>query len=129
MTVAMAGVDCRELFTLLIAFFGQGTALAEDPFAFLDGAPKIKPPLDLTDTDDTDEDQEGGGDASSQVSTAASTSTTGTSAAPLSERKEPKTKSKPKVQYQDKVDDIAATKGFLSVLRPSTTLGSRYIVT
>ena len=65
MTVAVAGVDCRELFTLLIAFFGQGMAFAEDPFAFLDGAPKIRPPLDLTDTDDTDEDQKGGGDASS----------------------------------------------------------------
>ena len=115
MTVAVAGVNCRELFTLLTAFFGQGTAFAEDPFAFLDGAPKIKPPLDLTDMDDTDEDQEGGRDASSQVLAAASTSTTGTPAAPPSEQKEPRTKSKPKVQYQDKIDDIAVTKGFLPV--------------
>ena len=98
MTVAVAGVNCRELFTLLITFFGQGTAFAEDPFAFLDGAPKIRPPFDLTDTDDTDDDQRGDGDASSQVSVAASTSTTGTPAVP-SEQKEPKVKFKPKVQY------------------------------
>ena len=115
MTVAVAGVDCRELFTLLTAFFGQGTAFAEDPFAFLDGTPKIRPPLDLTDTDDKDEDQEGGGDASSQVSAVALTSTTGTPAVLPPERIEPRTKSKPKVQYQDKIDDIAATRGFLPV--------------
>ena len=112
MTVAVAGVDCRELFTLLVTFFGQGMAFTEDPFAFLDGAPKIRLPLDLTDTDDTDDNQRGGGDASSQVSAAASTSTTETLAVP-SEQKEPKVKSKPKVQYQDKIDDIAATKEFL----------------
>ena len=40
MTVAVTGVDCRELFTLLVTFFGQGMAFAEDPFAFLDGTPK-----------------------------------------------------------------------------------------
>ena len=120
MIVAVAGVNCRELFTLLVTFFGQGTAFAEDPFPFLDGAPKIRPPLDLTDTDDTDDDdQRGDVDASSQVSVAASTSTTGTPAIP-SEQKEPKVKSKPKVQYQDKIDDIAATKGFLP--RNSLTL-------
>ena len=39
MTILMAGVDCRELFTLMTAFFGQGTNFADDPFAFLDGAP------------------------------------------------------------------------------------------
>ena len=120
MTVAVTGVNCRELFTLLVTFFGQGMAFAEDPFAFLDGAPKIRPPLDLTNTDDTDDDdQRGDGDASSQVSAAASTSTTGTPAIP-SEQKEPKVKSKPKVQYQDKIDDITATKGFLP--RNSLTL-------
>ena len=129
MTVAVKGVDCRELFTLLVTFFGHGTAFAEDPFAFLDGAPKIRPPIDLTDTDDTDDDdQRGGGDASSQVSAAGSTSTTGTPAVP-SEQKEPKVKSKPKVQYQDKIDDIAATKGFLPVNPlPHITQGSHYPV-
>ena len=114
MTVAVAGVDCRELFTLLVAFFGQGTAFAEDPFAFLDDTPKIRPPLDLTDIDDTDEDQGGGGDACSQTLAIASTSTTRTLVT-SSEQKESKVKSKPKVQYQDKIDDIAATKGFLPV--------------
>ena len=113
MTVAVAGVDCRELMVLLTTFFGQGTAFTQDPFAFLDGAPKIRPPLDLTDTNDTDE--EGGGDAGSQVSVVASTSTTGTPAVSTSEQRQPKTKTKSKAQYQDKVDDIAATKGFLPV--------------
>ena len=115
MTVAVAGVNCRELFILLTAFFSQGTAFAEDPFAFLDGAPKIRPPLDLIDTDDTDEEQQGSRDTSSKVSVVASTSITGTPAVPPSQRKEPKTKSKPKVKYQDKIADIAATKGFLPV--------------
>ena len=47
--VALAGSDCRELWTLLVSFFGNGTGF--DPFDFLDAAPAIKPPLDLGDTD------------------------------------------------------------------------------
>ena len=109
MTVAVAGVDCRELFTLLTTFFGQGTAFAEDPFAFLDGAPKVRDPLDLTDTDSKDDPA--GGDTGSQ----ASTSTTATTGAPAVAPKTPRVKSKGKVQYQDKVADIAQAKGFLPV--------------
>ena len=51
--VALAGTDCKELWTLLVQFFGKGTGF--DPFEFLDGAPAIKPPLDLGKTD-SDED-------------------------------------------------------------------------
>ena len=112
LTVAVAGVDCRELFTLLTTFFGQGTAFAEDPFAFLDGAPKVQDPLDLTDTD-SDDDQ-AGGDPGSQVPASTST-TTGTPAVPPVASAAPKAKPKAKVQYQDKVNDIAQARGFLPV--------------
>ena len=54
--VALAGSDCRELWTLLVHFFGKGTGF--DPFDFLDGAPAIKPPLDLGDTDSDEEASE-----------------------------------------------------------------------
>ena len=60
MTIALAGVNCRELFTLLVTFFGKDTGI--DLFSFLDAAPKIPVPLDLT---DTESEEEGGGDGSS----------------------------------------------------------------
>ena len=53
MTIALAGVNCRELFTLLVTFFGKDTGI--DPFSFLDAAPKIPVPLDLTDTESGEE--------------------------------------------------------------------------
>ena len=40
LTVALAGTDTKELFKLLVTFFGQGTDV--DPFSFIDGAPIIK---------------------------------------------------------------------------------------
>ena len=118
MTISMAGVDCRELFTLMTTFFGQGTNFANDPFGYLDGAPSIRPPLALTDTDDTDEEGEG-----SSSATPASTVPTGTATAPSSsvapegpvdilEPKEPQVKIKPKTQYADKMPSLAQTKGF-----------------
>ena len=54
--IALAGSDCKELWTLLVHFFGKGTGF--DPFEFLDGAPAIKRPLDLTETDSEDEASE-----------------------------------------------------------------------
>ena len=60
MTIALAGVNCHELFTLLVTFFGKDTGI--DPFSFLDAAPKIPVPLDLT---DTELEEEVGGDGSS----------------------------------------------------------------
>ena len=47
--VSSVGSDCKELWTLLVTFFGKGTGF--DPFDFLDGASTIKPPLDLGDMD------------------------------------------------------------------------------
>ena len=102
----------------MTTFFGQGTNFADDPFGYLDGAPSIRPPLALTDTDDTDE--EGGGpDPSTPASTAPSGTvpTSSSSAAPegpldILEPKEPQVKSKPKIQYADKVPSLAQTKGF-----------------
>ena len=67
--IALAGSDCRELWTLLVHFFGKGTGF--DPFEFLDGAPVIKPPLDLGDTDS----DEGASDTASSA-TIGSVSTT-----------------------------------------------------
>ena len=60
MTITLAGVNCRELFTLLVTFFGKDTGI--DPFSFLDAAPKIPVPLDLT---DMELEEEGSGDGSS----------------------------------------------------------------
>ena len=40
LTVALAGTDTKELFTLLVTFFGKGTDV--DPFSFIDAAPVIK---------------------------------------------------------------------------------------
>ena len=60
MTITLAGVNCRELFTLLVTFFGRDTGI--DPFSFLDAAPRVPVPLDLT---DTESEEEGGGDGSS----------------------------------------------------------------
>ena len=60
MTIALAGVNCQELFTLLVTFFGNDTGI--DPFSFLDAAPKIPVPLDLM---DMESEEEVGGDGSS----------------------------------------------------------------
>ena len=116
MTVAMAGVDCRELFSLMTAFFGQGTNFANDPFNFLDGAPSIRPPLDLTDTDsDREEEKAGKSDQPASASVpAASEVAPSASQGPVDilEPRDPPVKSKPKVQYADKVPSLAQTRGF-----------------
>ena len=54
-----------------MSFFGKGTGF--DPFDFLDGAPVIKPPLDLGDTDSDEEASETASSVSlGSVSTTAS---------------------------------------------------------
>ena len=69
--IALAGSDCKELWTLLVHFFRKGTGF--DPFEFLDGAPAIKRPLDLVDTDSDDEVSETTSSVTiASVSTAAS---------------------------------------------------------
>ena len=70
--ITLAGSDCKQLWTLLVSFFGKGTGF--DPFDFLDGAPIIKPPLDLGDTDSNEEASETALSVSlGSVSTTAST--------------------------------------------------------
>ena len=115
MTIALAGVDCREFFTLMTSFFGQCTEFQEDPFNYLDGAPAVWLPLDLTDTDMDDEQEE----ALSTTDTPgqeAATPVTSTSvpAAPVVPH-EPKVKSKLKARYIDRCTDIADTQGFFPV--------------
>ena len=116
MTVAMAGVDCRELFSLMTAFFGQGTDFANDPFNFLDGAPSIHPPLDLTDTDSNGEEEKA--EKSDQPASASAPAASGVapsaSQGPVDilEPQDPPVKSKPKAQYADKVPSLAQTRGF-----------------
>ena len=75
--MALAGSDCKELWTLLVLFFGKGTGF--DPFDFLDVAPAIKPPLDLGDTDSDDAEEQS--DAASSA-TLGSTSTISTATVP-----------------------------------------------
>ena len=108
MTIALAGCNCKELFTLLITFFGEDTGT--NPFSFLDGAPKIKPPFDLTDTDTEDET----GDASSTASapsTSAKTPAPTTTSEGSGQQKSPHLK--PQKVWLDRVPDISQTEGHL----------------
>ena len=54
LTIALAGVDCKDLWRVLVTFFG--TCQEEDLFQYLDAAPIIKCPLDLTDTESEEEE-------------------------------------------------------------------------
>ena len=55
-TVALAGSDTRQFWELMMAYFGANhTGTDDDPWDFLDAAPKIPDPLPLTDTDTEDE--------------------------------------------------------------------------
>ena len=74
LTVALAGTDTKELFTLLVTFFGKGTDV--DPFSFIDTAPIIKQLLDLT---ITESESEAGDDAASTSTTATTTTEPSTS--------------------------------------------------
>ena len=80
LTVALTGTDTKELFTLLVTFFGKGTDV--DPFSFIDAAPIIKRPLDLT---DTESESEAGDDAASTSTTATTTVEPSTSTGASSE--------------------------------------------
>ena len=107
LTIALAGSDTKELFTLLVTFFGKGTDI--DPFSFIDAAPIIKRPLDLT---DTESETEGGGDED-----VASTSTLATTDEPTTSTSEPPVKKpiklRKKVSYQDQCADVQEAIGFL----------------
>ena len=107
LTIALAGTDTRELFTLLVTFFGKGTDV--DPFSFIDAALIIKRPLDLTVTES--ELEEGGNDAAltSAGTTAPVEPSPSTSAPPV---KKP-IKIRQKASYQDKCVDVQEAIGFL----------------
>ena len=102
MTMALAGVDCKDLWRVLMTFFGSNQE--EDPFQFLDGAPVIKHPLDLTDTDSDDD--------TSVVSEAASTQSKASSSSKTTEKKPITTKPR-NVVRADLIDNINETQGFL----------------
>ena len=99
-----------------MTLFGRGTEFQEDPFNYLDGAPKICPPLDITDTDYDEEASTVEQDTvpnsqieatTSQVEVPVPSSTT--TVPPW----QPQVKSRSKVTFVDKVTDISITQGFL----------------
>ena len=109
LTVALAGTDTKELFKLLVTFFGKGTDV--DPFSFIDGAPVIKRPLDLT---DTESESEAGDDAASTSTTATTTAEPSASTCVTSEAPVKKVvKIKQKASYPDKCADVQDAIGFL----------------
>ena len=114
--IALAGSDCRELWTLLVQFFGKGTGF--DPFDFLDAAPAIKVPLDLGDTDSDDDNASSTtlGSVSTTASAAAievsssDAAQVSTSGAPTASTRP---KLKPKVTLPDLVSTVENTEGFI----------------
>ena len=113
--VALAGSDCRELWTLLVQFFGKGTGF--DPFDFLDAAPAIKAPLDLGDTD-SDEDAASSvslGSTSTTASTSSSIQVSAADAAQASTSQTPaaRPKIKPKAKLPDVVSSVDDAEGFV----------------
>ena len=107
--IALAGSDCKQLWTLLVSFFGKGTGF--DPFDFLDGAPIIKPPLDLGDTDSDEEASETALSVSlGSVSTTASTHPTQASTSTAFPQA-PHPILKPRPAIPDKVSSIEYAKG------------------
>ena len=89
-----------------MSFFGKGTGF--DPFDFLDGAPVIKPPLDLGDTDSNEEVSETASSVSlGSVSTTASTHPTPAQASTLTASPQaPCPILKPRPVMPDKVSSI-----------------------
>ena len=88
-----------------MTFFGKGTDI--DPFSFIDAAPIIKRPLDLTDTESETE----GEDVASTSSRPAATGKPSTSTANPPSKKPIKLRQK--VSYQDKCADVQGAIGFL----------------
>ena len=114
--VALAGSDCKELWTLLVHFFGKGTGF--DPFDFLDAAPAIKAPLDLGDTD-SDDDAASSVSLGSASTTASTTSSIVVSSADAAQASTSQTsapsrpKLKPKAKLPDVVSSVDDAEGFV----------------
>ena len=108
--IALAGSDCKEFWTLVVSFFGKGTGF--DPFDFLDGAPVIKPPLDLGETDSDEEASETASSVSlGSVSTMASTLAAAQASTSTTPAQAPRPILKPKHVLPDKVSSIEYAKG------------------
>ena len=108
--IAIAGTDCRELWSLLTMFFGKGTDA--DPFEFLDAAPAIKKPLDLVDTNSDDESV---ADSTTSAATAvSSTASASASAKPSTSTETTKDfKLPPKQTWPDLYHSIKLAEGFI----------------
>ena len=102
MAIVLAGVDCKDLRRVLVTFFGSNWE--EDPFQFLDGAPVIKRPLNLTDTESDNDTSVASEAASTQSKTSSSSKTT---------EKKPIAIKPRNVVRADLIDNINETQGFL----------------
>ena len=93
----------------------RSSEFQEDLFNYLDSAPKIRPPLDITDTDTDDETSAVEEEAVPSVPLSESQiiTTVPTPVVPTQLQREPLVKSHPKMTYVDKVPDISMAQGFL----------------
>ena len=120
--IALAGSDCKELWTLLVSFFSKGTGF--DPFDFLDSAPVIKLPLDLGENNSDEEASETASSISlGSVSTMASIPPTPVTSTPIptlaaaqastltAPTQAPRPTLKPKPIMPDKVHSIEYAEG------------------
>ena len=111
LTIALAGSDTRELFTLLVTFFGRGTEV--DPFSFIDATPLIKRPLDLTDTESESDTEAASTSTAASAPTEPTASTSTGSATPAPAPAKKPIKIRQKVSYPDKCSDVQEAIGFL----------------
>ena len=93
-----------------MTFFGKGTEV--DPFSFIDAAPLIKRPLDLTDTESESDTDVASTSASTSAPAEPSTLTSTPTSVPTASAKKP-IKIRQKVSYQDKCTDVQEAIGFL----------------
>ena len=105
MTIALAGVNCRDFWKVLVTFFRSNWE--EDPFQFLDGALVIKCPLNLTDTD-SDDDTSVASEATSTVSAQSKASSSSKTV-----EKKPIAIKPQNVTRADLLDNINEAQGFL----------------
>ena len=111
LTIALAGSDTRELFTLLVTFFGRGTEV--DPFSFIDATPLIKRPLDLTDTESESDAETASTSTAASAQTEPTASTSARSATPAPAPAKKPIRIRQKVSYPDKCSDVQEAIGFL----------------
>ena len=111
LTIALAGSDTRELFTLLVTFFGRGTEV--DPFSFIDATPLIKRPLDLTDTESESDTETASTSTAASAQAEPTASTPAGSATPAPAPAKKPIRIRQKVSYPDKCSNVQEAIGFL----------------